>query len=88
MISNISNASTARDVTWPQRVTFLIRWRRSKSKKNNSSSSRAAKALKALEEEGQMRFLIGNADEGWPLFVGDFQVHSVTSKSKESVILN
>ncbi|KAL8452700.1 hypothetical protein Emed_001264 [Eimeria media] len=79
-VGSISNGGFQGEVTWEQRVSFFVKTpRRKKSKKHKDSSSSASKAVLALQQQGQMRFLISCPDDKGPSLIGDLALHSLLS---------
>ncbi|KAL8274675.1 hypothetical protein Esti_001390 [Eimeria stiedai] len=75
-VGSINNGSFQGVVTWDHRVSFLIKTTRKKSRRHRDGSSPASKAVHALQQQGQMRFLISCPEDKGPCLVGDFALHS------------
>ncbi|KAL8446832.1 hypothetical protein Emag_004593 [Eimeria magna] len=65
-VGSISNGGFQGEVTWEQRVSFFLKVARRKSTRHRDSSSFASKAVLALRQRGQMRFLISCPDDKGP----------------------
>ncbi|KAL8425063.1 hypothetical protein Efla_001452 [Eimeria flavescens] len=76
----VSSDGMHKEVTWQQQISFLIKPSRgTKSRKGRDSGSRASKAIQALQQHGQMRFLVSSSGDTPHTLAGEFSFHAIAS---------